>query len=101
MAVAVEIDETQIRRVPRHVRQLVKGAERVPCAIVRSLVETWRRSAERHEIQTAIAGEIEQLLPPGSSAGGRRHPRQELRGREVTTAAIGLVVPRPVLLGKN
>ena len=70
--VAVQVDEPQVGVVPRRVRQLGEGAERLPARVLGALVEPRGGPGERHQVELPVAGEVQQLLAAAAQRGQRR-----------------------------
>ena len=66
-AVPVEVDHAQVGVVPGDVGVGPERAERLPAALVGPLVEAGHRAAELDQVQVAVAGQVEQLLPAARS----------------------------------
>ena len=65
MAVAVEVDEAEVRVVPVDVGELPEGRKGASLAVGGALVEAGDRARpEVDQVELAVAGEVQELLAP-------------------------------------
>lgn len=92
-AVAREIDEAQIGVAPVDVRQRQEGNVLRPPSSCIAFMEAWRGRLELHDIDRAVAVEVQQVLPAlrqGATGGQGRHIA---RGRKAAGAEVRGVAP--------
>ena len=63
MTITAQVHEAQVGVLPVDVRQTAEGAEAIPAGILSTRKESWRRRCEFHEIEIAVARQVEELLP--------------------------------------
>src|SRR5215217_7729850 len=114
MAVAGKIDEFQAGVTPVQSRQRAKGGKRVPSGIVRALVKAGHGAVELHQVERAVACQVEELLTPPVLLGEggllpnefcRREPRnyrfRSILSFEGDRADVAFIEPRAALLGQD
>ena len=94
--VAVEVDEAQVGVVPADRRELLERAERLPVAVVGALVEARARAVVAHEVEPAVAVEVDE-----AAARERRLARHRLERTEPGVAEVALVEPGARLFGEH
>jgi len=93
VAVAGQINEAQVGVLPVDVRQADEAAESIPASIFSAREESRRGRIEIDEIEVAVTGEIEELLPPATQRRQRGTRRYLFDRTELAFAKIVLVVP--------
>ena len=112
VAVAVEVDEFEVRVAGVEIRERAEGAEGFPLAVVGAFVEAAHGSIQGDDIWPSVTGEVHELRVAGEGEGGLGG--DEFDGAEagfdvcvaicpdgMDGAEVALVEPRAGLLGED